>query len=292
MFRNAISITKNYTFNVLTSIRRVSGKVDTGLFTCILLDEDGNFLSCAHAFQIFLDFQKHQSLIKTNITKRAEIKTKGLTSIQEQTQLSKIRDDLNWITHIDFYLPKINASIDIKTTKLDFNKDLSTFKLLNASLPVISHYPIFFDNTNSMIIGASLCRLGYPFNDSKVSYKHGKGFVFHINLSTQDVYPNDGILTRIRKLVTRPKSRFSGLFIETSTPGLRGQSGCAMFDVDGVVYGIQSHTSHLPLDMVVPFPKNGPIVALENQVLNVGLGTHSTQIEIFLTVNGINYNKW
>lgn len=291
MFRNAVSITKNYTFNVLTSIRRLSGRVDSGVFTCIQLDKEGNFLSCGHAFQVFLDFQKHKKSVQENIAKRVEIKAKGLNSMLEQAQLAKVHDNLNWITHVDFYLPRINASIDISTTKLDFTKDLSTFKLKNPILPKCNQYPKFFDNSKQMLMGTSLCRLGYPFNESKVSFKQGKGFIFHKNLSTQEMYPNDGILTRVRKLSVNPKAPYSGLFVETSTPGLKGQSGSAIFDVDALVYGIQSHTSHLPLDMIVPFPRKGPYVALENQVLNVGLGTHAAQIEKFLKINSIKYNK-
>ena len=35
--------------------------------------------------------------------------------------------------------------------------------------------------------------------------------------------------------------------IELSTPGLRGQSGGPLFDVNGVIYGMQSATLTLPL---------------------------------------------
>lgn len=37
------------------------------------------------------------------------------------------------------------------------------------------------------------------------------------------------------------------MFIETSTPRLRGQSGGPIFDVNGAIWAIQSQTHHLKL---------------------------------------------
>jgi hypothetical protein len=61
-------------------------------------------------------------------------------------------------------------------------------------------------------------------------------------------------------------------YIETSSPGLKGQSGGPMFDINGVVWAIQAKTIHLPLgfDAEVPGRKGHT----EHQFLNVGLGVH------------------
>ena len=68
--------------------------------------------------------------------------------------------------------------------------------------------------------------------------------------------------------------------IETSTPGLRGQSGGPIFDVAGAVCGMQSKTAHLPLGFS-PRSKSRRRVT-EHQFLNVGLAVHAeTMLEFF-----------
>jgi len=73
-------------------------------------------------------------------------------------------------------------------------------------------------------------------------------------------------------------------YIETSSPGLKGQSGGPMFDVNGVVWAIQAKTLNLPLgfDAQVPGKKG----QTEHQFLNVGIGVHpSTLLGIFRSHN-------
>jgi hypothetical protein len=292
MFRNAIEIVNPYTFKVVVAIRRMDGKVDTAIFTALALNETGDFLSCAHAFHIMNDFKKHQELMQTNLSKRDEIKKMDLNPDLEKREILKTIGNPHWITHIDFYLPKLQTSIDLDTLKVDPKKDLATFRLKKWINPHIKSFPRFYNNYNHMQVGTSLCRLGFAFNATKVAFVPNKGFLFIENKNVSDSYPNDGILTRIRQIANIPNLVFNANFIETSTPGLKGQSGGAIFDTEGIIYGIQSHTSHLPLDMAVPFPQNGPVVTLENQVLNVGLAVHAKEIEYFLESHNIAYNTY
>jgi hypothetical protein len=61
-------------------------------------------------------------------------------------------------------------------------------------------------------------------------------------------FPIDGIFTRIiNVLPPSPAPNFPLKYIETSSPGLRGQSGGPTFDTEGAVWAIQSQTRHLPL---------------------------------------------
>ncbi|MFP4187744.1 MAG: hypothetical protein ACLFSU_06205 [Acholeplasmataceae bacterium] len=289
MFQEAIKKTKNYTTNVVLSMRRLSGKVDTAMFTAIILNKDGDFLSSAHTFQAISEYKQHQEQIKKNRARREEIRTMGLSKEQEQAEMMRILDHPMSITHIDFYVPRFKASIDISTLKTDYAKDLATFRLKNRPPMGIEDYPRFFDNNQDMQVGTQLCRLGYAFNEARVAFAPKKGFLFFEKFSTQEMYPNDGMLTRLRTLKRSSNVPFEGTFIELSTPGLKGQSGCAIFDTYGTVYGIQSHTSHLPLNMAVPFPNKMQVVTLEHQVLNVGLGVHSVEIEKFLLAHSIDF---
>ena len=77
--------------------------------------------------------------------------------------------------------------------------------------------------------------------------------------------------------------------IETSSPGLRGQSGGPTFDTHGTIWAIQSQTRHYPLG----FGDNANGLShkaaehLQNQYLNVGLGVHSETIIEFCKSNNI-----
>ena len=74
-------------------------------------------------------------------------------------------------------------------------------------------------------------------------------------------------------------------YFETSSPGLRGQSGGPVFDVTGVVWGIQSETTHYPLGFS---PKNAEGQA-EHQFLNSGKAVDAETVCGFLDDNDISY---
>ena len=76
------------------------------------------------------------------------------------------------------------------------------------------------------------------------------------------------------------------MFIEVSTPGLRGQSGGPVFDTEGRVCGIQSHTSSLPLGFS-PKIEHGGHKTVENQFINVGFASHVKEVLDLLRDNGI-----
>ncbi len=78
--------------------------------------------------------------------------------------------------------------------------------------------------------------------------------------------------------------------METSTPGLKGQSGGPIFDKDGNIWAVQSATNSLPLDFSPKVKHNGREVT-ENQFLNVGIGTHVETVCKTLDHLSISYEK-
>jgi len=99
----------------------------------------------------------------------------------------------------------------------------------------------------------------------------------------------DGILTRNVNVVHESDS-VTARFIEMSTPGLRGQSGGPVFDVNGVVWAVQSQTRHLELGFQPTTEHHGKRVQ-ENQFLNVGLASHVSEIVKLFETAGVTYNK-
>ena len=99
----------------------------------------------------------------------------------------------------------------------------------------------------------------------------------------------DGIVTRHMVDETGNVSMF-----ETSTPGLRGQSGGPVFSPEGIVYGLQSMTKHIDLNFDVNASvRRGPN---EKKVtftpfINLGVEISSDKILEFLDENGVEYKS-
>lgn len=71
--------------------------------------------------------------------------------------------------------------------------------------------------------------------------------------------------------------------IETSSPGLRGQSGGPVYDREGRVWGIQSRTIHIPLGFDPTIIIDG-VSTVEHQFLNLGIATHARTVLLFLGI--------
>jgi hypothetical protein len=124
-----------------------------------------------------------------------------------------------------------------------------------------------------LAVGTSLCRLGHPFHDIKATFDESSE-KFSLDPGTFPIprFPNDGILTRF---VIKNAADGSGqaTYIETSTAGLRGQSGGPIFDRRARVCGIQSQTTSLPLGFA-PTIKQGSHEIVEHQFMHLGWGSH------------------
>jgi hypothetical protein len=141
-----------------------------------------------------------------------------------------------------------------------------------------------------MKIGTSVCKLGFPFFNVKTTFnKQVKAFQFDRSILPIPRFPIDGIITRYNYSGKSKVINLDIRFVETSSPGLRGQSGGPLFDVEGRVMGIQSHTRHLPLGFS-PKIKKGEEEVEEHQFLNVGVGAHVQSILAFLDMQGVKYN--
>lgn len=102
------------------------------------------------------------------------------------------------------------------------------------------------------------------------------------------MFPNEGIHTRIMIAVNSATGKQSK-FLETSTPGLRGQSGGPIFDADATVWALQSKTLSMPLGFA-PKVTQGNREIVEHQFIHIGVGTHVEEIRAFLTEKGVRFN--
>ena len=88
-----------------------------------------------------------------------------------------------------------------------------------------------------MLPGTSLCRLGFPFHQINATFDPvTRKFALAPDVLPIPRFPNDGIHTRV-PVVISPDGQRQVKFIETSSPGLKGQSGGPIFDQSGFCVG-------------------------------------------------------
>jgi len=152
----------------------------------------------------------------------------------------------------------------------------------------ISEYPTIKDPAK-MRPGTSLCKLGFPFSSISATFDEGtKAFKLADKTLPLPLFPIDGMHTR--NIATgKNREGLDMLYVETSSPGLRGQSGGPIFDKDCNICGVQLRTNHMPLDFKVEATVDGKKV-IENQFLNLGVGLHAKSIVDFLRKRNIDFN--
>jgi hypothetical protein len=163
--------------------------------------------------------------------------------------------------------------------------DLAIGRLAPFDDSSVKNYPDLKDPHKEFEPGASLCKYGYPFQSIVPTWDARKKR-FKLPAADQlSMFPIEGIFTRTFE-EGGVASPYPLMYVETSSPGLRGQSGGPTFDIHGAIWAIQSDTNHLPLGFNPPVPgaENGES---EHQFLNVGLGVHSATVIGALTELGV-----
>lgn len=152
--------------------------------------------------------------------------------------------------------------------------DLGVGKLDPFDSTWVKTYPVFKDQTKNFEPGKSLCKLGFPFHQFQPTWEAAtEKFMLPPGALPMPRFPIEGIFTRISEVRVEgdEKPAYPIRYLETSSPGLLGQSGGPTFDDQATIWAIQAKTSHLPLGFVG-----------QNQYFNVGLGVHpDTMFPIF-----------
>lgn len=123
--------------------------------------------------------------------------------------------------------------------------DLALGKIDGFDMSRVAIYPKLKNPCVNFDIGENLCKLGFSFHSISPIYDETtNAFELPPEALPIPLFPIEGIFTRT--LVMKEGSS-SAKFVETSSPGLRGQSGDPTFDTKGRVWAIQSRTIHHPL---------------------------------------------
>ena len=285
MFAKACERVYKFTRPLITSTRTVDGTVSSSCGTFIIINPEGWILTAGHLFDSFVKYQQDMKKIKEVEeinARKASMAVPGAMTLPDTIQL-----DPKWITNHSFWWGGdglritsvyVNREIDIALAKLDgFRPDM------------VQEYPIFRD-PDTMRPGTSICRTGFPFANIATDFDEGsKSFRIRNGVLPLPFFPNDGIHTR--NVLKQNKSRegnYDMLYVETSTPGLKGQSGGPIFDTNGHIYAMQVQTNHIPLGFHPISEYDGKSI-VENQFLNVGIGVHGKLLQQIMRDHHISF---
>ena len=243
MYKISIKDNTQYLIPFIEGIKYYgSNDLDQGGGTMMILNDKGDVLTCAH---IANEFIVNDNLAKSYSQLIQDIK---LSKNKEQRrQIEKkygIKKDTPVLTHIDLPLD-IQGELTFDITFHEYlDLALIRFKGIKTER---DNYPIFSEKFPEQ--GQSVCKLGYAFPEFDI-FKYSNDLdnivIKEDGIRNFPVFPMDGIVTR--GIVD--EHNILSMF-ETSTPGLRGQSGGPIFGPNGIVYGIQSMTVHLDLNFDV-----------------------------------------
>jgi hypothetical protein len=249
----------------------------------VIVNSDGWILTACHVVNSYLQFRRdveERRAFEDQV--KAVQRDSALSQITRQKRLARLQRKREWITNHSFWWGRDGVRINDCTA--DLGADLAIGQLQPFDPNWVKAYPRFKDPSTPMNIGTSLCRLGFPFHEIKSAFDEATGnFVLEPDAVPVPFFPIEGIYTR--NAMVKKDDRVVQ-FLETSSPGLRGQSGGPIFDVKGNVWAIQSHTKHLALGFS-PRVKKGSREVEEHQFLSVGRGAHAREIVKFLSDNNV-----
>ena len=283
MFRKAYEIAAEFTWPVVLSRRTFAGKCSAAIGSYVVINDEGWIVTAHHIVDLWKKLSDEDIASKAREADEARIRADAsLTSKERRRQLSQLgktkKDDTvrasAWWGR-DGVAIKNGAFISIPAI------DIAIAQLEGFDPAWVKTYPKFKDPTKAFEPGQSLCKLGYPFHQiTPIWDDASQGFHFDAPIPR---FPIDGILTRLVQIAlpNGVQSDFPLMYIETSSPGLLGQSGGPTFDSQGTIWGIQVRTNHLPLGFNI---KGAP-----EQFLNVGLGTHAGTLISFFNDHGVNF---
>jgi hypothetical protein len=287
MFSKAYEIASKFTHPVIVSIRFFDKTVEGGLGSFIILNDEGWIITAAHILAPAFGQQQHaKEITDYNNQVKAIKENDKLKSHLKQRQLKNLKPNNKWITNCSFWwghdLFKINHFEILR------ENDLAIGKIENYDKRFLNVYPKL-KRPENLKYGTSLCKLGFPFHSVKNDYDEAtNSFKLAPGVLPVPRFPIDGIFTREAYAGKSMDGKFDIKFIETSTPGLKGQSGGPTFDVLGNIWAIQSQTINLDLGFAPKIKRDKKEIE-ENQFINLGLGVHVATLIDFLTDKGVKF---
>ena len=259
MFTRAVRTASEFTFPYVGLRRRRCGQVHTSIGAFVILDAEGWAITSAHVVEEIMAAERECT---GGVADGATLPAGSCCDHAEIWALPNFTET-----------PPRLAEAIVRPLA-----DLALVRFEPFDGAPIAGFPVLRDPAKHPIEqGMSVCRLGYPFHDISAEWSDsGHEFKLPPQAFPVPSFALDGMVARFHR-VSAPDGSADATFIETSTPGLRGQSGGPLFDLQGRVCGIQSHTTHLDLGFDARYGLGDQTVT-ERQFLNVGAATHIADV--------------
>lgn len=289
MFVKAYNIANKYTHPLIVAMRFFDTAVEGGLGSFIILNDEGWCITAAHNFGVYFTYNEHLKEMKEYEDRVNKINSNTQISDKQRQMLAReLKPNKKWIT--DFSILLGGQPVEIVQSYIHGENDIAFFKINPDAIKGQTVFPKIKRSEN-ISPGASLCKLGFPFVDVKPTFNsETRQFILPADLLPVPLFPIEGIYTRNIFKGKTTEGLTDILFLETSSPGLKGQSGGPIFDAAGDIYAIQSHNVTMPLGFKGTVETNGKMIE-ENQFFNVGVGVHTAVIEALLVQHNIRFQR-
>ncbi len=251
MFQKALQIAQGFTLPVIVSHRRESGALGSNMATHMVINDEGWCLTAYHVVKMMNDLNDEKL-------------TYSATGGRLRNRAARKRKDDGLVT--DWASWWGNDNWKLQDLVCDEEADLAVGRLDPFDPRSVPNYVVFKDPEKNFVPGVSLCKLGFPFHEVSFTFdEETRSFKAPPGTLPIPLFPIEGMFVRMPVHVSASGRRIP--FIETSTPGLPGQSGGPTFDEEGGVWAMQSRTTHYPLVFA------NSIQAI--QTFNTGVGLHA-----------------
>jgi hypothetical protein len=278
VFAAAYKLAREFTKPVVISRKTFDGKISASIGSFIMINSDGWILTAWHIIELLNKLEKGQVEHREWQTKEAAIRAENHSRKELSRRLQAIGHPTRDSVQNSSVWWGYDGARCVDVTGIP-NADLAIGRLKGFDPKSINVYPVFKDPTKNIDEGTSLCRLGFPFQSPTRNPTYDEtrnAFVLPPGM-VPPLFPIEGILTRLVHVGKHDTHGYDLSFIETSSPGLLGQSGGPLFDQKGTVWGVQSRTIHIPLGFSPPV-QGGKKGQVEHQFLNLGWGVHPATV--------------
>lgn len=289
MFKNAYEVSKKFTLPMIVSVRYYDKTVEGGLGAFVIINDEGWLMTAAHNLLPFFVFDQSQKEIKEYDKKVDEINSNKQIKVSQRKALArKMKPNPKWVTafSIDFLgLGQVN----ILENHIYPEHDIAFLRVESTLLKNFTDYPKIID-PELIKYGTSLLKMGFPFTQVSPTFDE-KTNLFEIkDLDSIPFFPIEGIYTRDMYSGKTQDESMDILFLETSSPGLKGQSGGPICDTEGNIYAIQSQNITMPMGFKGTV-NEGKKTTESDQFLNLGIGVHPRTIGTLLNKHNIKFDK-
>jgi hypothetical protein len=287
MFAQACKRGACFTRPVVISRRYFDRSTDCGCGAFVVINDEGWIVTAAHLLSAYGRIQEDAEEIVRYYHTIRMIEQEEVPREERYEKIRRLPDNPKWITNLSYWWGKDGVQLtDIRPLP---EGDLVLGRLFPFDPNAWHAYPVF-KSPDDMDVGTALCKLGYPFQRIHAAFREANNsFEMSPEVYSLACFPLEGLYTRTLFAGKSGDGRYDIKFLETSSPGLKGQSGGPILDANGTVWGVQSRTDSHAYGCISHVEKDGREIE-EDQCVNLGVGIHTELITCFLADNGIRFS--